>query len=186
MKKIKIAILFVILAIQGFAQSETSMTFLGVPITGSLSSFESKILAKGFKKEADFITGSFAEKRCLLVIDATTTSKIVYRVTVVFLDEFNSWSRIKRNYLDFKINLIHKYGSEYTSKEEFYDPYYEGDGYEFQAFSKEKATYKTLWELNNGKIALAILSRTILISYQDEKGFKLSLKEEKDKIIGDL
>lgn len=96
MKKI-ILLLFFFSSIAAFAQSD-HMEFMGIPIDGTVNSFEQKLTAKGFRNDRELnkllpvgmraIKGPFASYRVSVDIMYNETTKIVYGLLIT-LDRDN-------------------------------------------------------------------------------------------------
>ena len=188
----KLFFMMLLCAISVCVSAQNHLTFKGVPIEGSLTSFVAKLQAKGFTKissneERAMMKGDFSGDSRTILIYATKTTKQVYAVCVV-LKESSSWSTLKSTYNEYKSSLATKYG-EGDSYENFLSPYKEGDGYEMIALRAEKCLYATTFEIASGTIAIMIISANngaVALYYTDKTNTKLSEKEQKDLISNDL
>ena len=167
------------------------MEFKGIPINGTLSSFVQKMKSKGYKSiysqdNAVIMVGEFIGKKANIGILASTKSKIVWKVAVN-LDEEISWSSLKSEYFKIKESYIKKYGRPLRSFEKFYDPYYEGDGYELQALKMEKCTYITYFDTPTGMISVGMdSSGCISIMYEDGINVKIASKEKENAVMNEI
>ena len=188
MKKILILMVFCLLSIGAIAQEH--LTFKGIPIDGSLSSFVTKLKTQGFKvmsSDTSFaqLEGNFGGELCTILVNTTKKTGIVYNVCVA-LPESSSWSSIKNKYEEYKSSLTEKY-TKPQSIEEFKDPYYEGDGYEMTALKTNKCTYISRFLLKNGIIYLSMTNLTnLFIIYEDNVNSEINKSEEKSKVYDDL
>lgn len=169
--------------------SEEHLTFKDIPINGSIQEFVTELTRIGFKvtlNESSLaaMDGTFANKNCELIIGATSKSKKVYTILVKF-NKSNSWYSLKHDYNEFKQLLQQKYHIKPDVTENFYDPYYEGDGYELQALKRDKCIYISTFKLINGEIVLYI-SDEVRIQYIDKINSGINKQEEKSNAYDDL
>lgn len=158
MKKIFVLACAILFAIA--AQAQEHMTFKGISMNCTLSSFVSQLTAKGYTKlymneKGAVLSGDFAGKQdCKIFVLGTSSSKVVWKVAVKFPEKV-SWHSLKSEYNTLKESYTEKYGNPQTF-EYFSTPYYEGDGYELQALSLEKCTYSSFFSSPQGIINLEI------------------------------
>ena len=136
MKKFLFVLLASLLTLNISAQVN-HMKFMGIPITGKISSFQSQLIQKGFKKTrnlgetARIYEGYFAGKKAEVFVNFIEKTKIVYRVKVVI--GYNAESILQREYEDFadKLKLKYKDGIiediEHEGKPAIYISVYEDD-----------------------------------------------------------
>jgi outer membrane protein assembly factor BamA len=167
------------------------MTFKGIPINGSLSSFVSNLKSKGFTLDLiedglATLKGDFAGKsNCTIVVVATEQSNTVWKV-VVFFPEKTSWYSLKSEYESFKESYTEKYGNP-ESYEFFSNPYYEGDGYELQALTSEKCRFVSYYQTDKGYITVEVhRSQCLLVSYEDAINVTIKIQEEEMRISEDI
>ena len=168
---------------------EPHLTFKGIPIDGTLQEVVSKLESQNFilKKQYDtqaVLEGTFANEKCQLLLATTPKSKKVYTILVLF-EESDSWYSLKSDYNKLKEQLKQKYKVIPDVVEKFYDPYYEGDGYELQAFRKNKGFYISTFELENGEIGLYIASE-VRLQYTDKINSEINESEKNEKKYDDL
>lgn len=116
MKKISICFLLCLIVNFAFGQSK-HLTVLGIPITGSISTFQQKLLAKNYRLDTKenkqlpvgerSFKGKFSGHDCTLKAYYFPDDKIVYkvRVSVDFIYE----SSADAAYMEIKRNLLRKY-----------------------------------------------------------------------------
>ena len=139
------------------------------------------ILDRG--KEGALLGGSFAgESNCQILVSLSEFINEVESITVM-LPESLSWWTLKATYENFKEKLTRKYGHP-ESIEQFYDPYYEGDGYEITALENQKAFYSSKFNADKGYIRVSIGANRVYISYVDTINEKRI--EEKRNSIADF
>jgi len=174
-------------AILGFATS-FGQTFNGMIIGGTMAQMRFKLEAKGFKLDEIkpnliWMKGKMANKNVLVGILGTSKTKNVWKIITIF-DSQESWSSLKSEYLDMKTILIKKYGTPTDCYAFFKSPYYEGDGYELLAISKENATFSCFWEnIENGKMNVSVeigTSQSVVLHYENIKMIQLKIKEQEE------
>lgn len=119
MKKIVLSLATIVLfAVASFAQNE-HLKFLGIPLDGSISQFESKLINKGFTKADNFgskelrvYDGTFIGKKAKIVIYYDANTKIVHAGKAYFddLSESVAKDRLK----ELKDLLLQKYPNAYN------------------------------------------------------------------------
>ena len=184
MKKLFFTMLLCVISISVSAQAH--LTFKGVPIDGSLTSFVEKLKAKGFtsvvnNSDGATMKGNFGGKICKIRVGITKTSKKVYLV-IVQVEESDSWRTLKSTYNEYKSLLTTKYGKG-KSVECFFSPYEEGDGEEMNALRLRKCLYKTTFETSKGYVMLTIAhvegGDEVMLCYFDKINRALFEREKK-------
>ena len=151
------------------------LTFMGIPITGTLENFAQKMEAKGFKKKYSNkriigLEGDFAGySECKIYVYKTPNRNIVYKV-VVFFPKESSWTRLEKEYNQFKDMLTNKYGEPSWSSETFKEGALTfNDDAKMRSLKEENCDYWTVWKVENGYITVKISS----ISDTDDGNIKL-------------
>ena len=113
MKKLFLTILFCFMAVLSYCQTK-HLTIMGIPITGSITTFQQKLLAKNFRVDAaankEFpvgqgaFKGKFSGHDCSLIAYYFPESKIVHKVRVSidfpkYVDADNAYNELKKNLL---------------------------------------------------------------------------------------
>lgn len=110
--------------------------------------------------------------------------------TVLGTQVYESWYSVSKKYFALKETFTSKYGEPVTEVETFYSPYYEGDGYERNAFYLEKAAYLTSWQDsydNYLMISISAISTGMFISiYYESSSFTKFSDEIKNAESNDL
>lgn len=116
MKKILVTFLLFLMVVCSYGQTK-HLTILGIPITGSISTFQQKLIAKNYRlnvkenKELPVgqraFKGRFSGHECSLIAYYFPDDKIVYRVRVSI--DFLSETRADAAYSEIKRNLLRKY-----------------------------------------------------------------------------
>ena len=196
MKKINLLITTLLLSLSVFAQGH--LTFKGLEINGSLAEFSAQLSSMGYtlfytndSGDAKVFKGPFAGyDDCKIFVLATPKTKTVWKVAVNFPEQ-KSWSTLKSMYNNYKVSLTNKYGDPASDYHFFSKPYYEGDGYEFQALRNEKCFYTAMFENDLGDILIEIddkdyNSGQVCISYEDKINGELRQSEKQQNINNDL
>ena len=150
-----------------FIMAQTSnnhLTFKGIPITGTVENFVEKLVAKGFKKIYSYKTyveleGEFAGySDCKITVFKILNRNIVRKVVVSF-PTVSSWTRLEKEYNQFKDMLTHKYG-EPTSHSEIFK---EGastfnDDAKMSSLKEGNGAYWSAWKVDNGTIYMEIFT----------------------------
>ena len=189
MKKILLTICT--LLIVALAQAQEHMTFKDISMDCNLTTFVSKLEAKGYitkltEATGAVMSGSFAGKDgCTIYILCTETTKSVWKVAVKFPEQ-SSWSSLKSEYKSFKESYMQKYGIP-ESFEFFSKPYEEGDGYELQALRLDKCIYASYFKTSLGYIVLEMHKDECLrVTYEDEINSKMRESEKEQAVSNDI
>lgn len=121
MKKLLISLMLLV-GITATAQTE-HLTFKGVPIDGTLTSFVSKMKQKGLsllgtQDGTAVLKGDFAGYKSCTIAASQHESGIVNRVAVIF-PEKDTWTELYGDYITIKNLLTQKYGEPADVIEEF-------------------------------------------------------------------
>lgn len=117
MKKITLLLLSIIVCCTLSAQQ---IKFMGVPLTGTITNFHTKMTAKGLKIHPDnkdagvgnrLYKGKFAGYETQIMVAYDATSKLVYGAAVVF-DPHKEIDGASSQYISIKRDLIAKYGTD--------------------------------------------------------------------------
>lgn len=112
MKKFFLTFVIFFVALCSFAQEHLS--FKGIPITGTMTSFCQKLAAKGLRKigtegNITLFTGDFTGRNATIGAIAADNGKDVFGVAVMF-DETDTWNTLVSTYDHYKDLYIEKYG----------------------------------------------------------------------------
>lgn len=176
-----------------FAQTEEHLTFKGIPINGSLTTFVQKMKTAGFSfveyvsdNTIAVFSGKFAGDDAKIYVASSPKTKTVFKV-VVYYGKQTSWQSIKSDYFKYVAAMTEKYGEPSSHYEFFTRPYYEGDGYELQALRHEKCNYISFYDTQNGAIVVEMsTSEKISIGYEDAINVEIFKREKKSVIQSDL
>jgi len=121
------------------------------------------------------LKGDFATTdNCEIRVYTHRSDSIVGKAVVLFPKE-DCWQKVKDNFRYLRTIYISKYGDPSAEYMSFSTPYREGDGREFEAFSKGRARYITYWkDLSVGIIKITV-SKTgqIEITYEDRINWRV-------------
>lgn len=127
MKRILFTLFFLLLVVASFAQNNGDhLKFMGIPLTGNITQFQSKLIAKGCTLDKissakasnglRIFNGSFAGNKVKIVVFYNPQNKIIYRAKAL-LDGVSE-DRAEQEYNKIKSLLSQKYGSEYMETSE--------------------------------------------------------------------
>jgi len=176
--------IFSLMAMLVFALTTKAQMFNGIFIGGSLSSFHSKMIAKGYKyKEAIspnvyLYSGKIGVEQVEVFVMASPKSKIVSKVNLFFPIE-NSYESLLESMNEKKDLYTQKYGECEHCVVNFSTPYFEGDGYEQQAVETGNYTNSCIWLLPNEFAILLKVFKTmqIEVTYENTKNHEITIKE---------
>ena len=148
-----------------FVMAQTSnkhLTFMGIPITGTLENFAQKMEAKGCKKKYSNkriigLEGEFAGySGCKITVFKILNRNIVRKVVVSF-PTVSSWTRLEKEYNQFKDMLTNKYGEPTSHSATFK----EGastfrDAAKMSSLKEGNCDYYSKWKVDNGYIKVEI------------------------------
>lgn len=167
------------------------LTFKGISIEGSLTSFCQKLKAKGFTQIGRdnndmLLTGDFTGKTATVLVAATNDGKNVYGVTVLF-DPSGEWNTLVNTYDYYKDLYTRKYGKSKVSKE--YNPAY-GDSNVLKMSEVQQGTitWESAWEVIGGRIELSIeksggvYKGMVVIRYRDSQNVDAKIKSDMEEI----
>lgn len=116
MKKLYLAIILCFMVILSYGQTK-HLTIMGIPITGSITTFQQKLAAKNYRVDTKAnkelpvgqraFKGRFSGHECSLIAYYFPDDKIVYRVRVAI--DFLTETRADAAYTEIKSNLLRKY-----------------------------------------------------------------------------
>lgn len=131
MKKLLLTIIFCFVAVLSYGQTK-HLNIMGIPITGSINTFQQKLLAKNYRLDTKenkslpigqrAFKGKFSGHECSLIAYYFPESKTVHKVKVSVgflkaIDAVNSYNEIKKNlqvkYRNAKPKTGRKDGSEF-------------------------------------------------------------------------
>ncbi len=189
MKRISATLMLLFAAICIMAQEHLS--FKGIPIEGSMTTFCQKFKAKGFTSidrynNTMLFTGDFTGRKATVGVTATDNGKNVFTV-VVFFDPSGEWNSLVNTYDYYKNLYIRKYGNPTISKEN--NPALSDSNTALMAeVHQGTVVYGSVWEVSGGDIQLSIEKTSgvyegmVMIRYQDSQNVEAKIKNDLDDI----
>ena len=127
MKQLLTSLLLFAVALSAAAQGQ-HIKFMGLPLDGTISQFEQKLVAKGFKNDRQLnaqimepfrvFRGTFAGHSAMVHINYDAKTKIVYRAKVIV--ESSTESACNSIFNEFYNNISNKYNDWYCEKNEVF------------------------------------------------------------------
>lgn len=188
MKKLLISLILCCFALFGLAQEHLS--FKGIPITGSMSSFCQKLKAKGFTQigsegNVSLFKGDFTGRKATVGAVAADNGKDIFAV-IVYFDESDSWNSLVNTYEHYKDLYTEKYGSPIHCVENNPSRSDFNSSLMFELF-EGNVTYTSVFETQGGTIQISIEKYNyddgvVVISYTD--AININAKRQSD--LGDI
>lgn len=189
MKRISATLILLFAAICIMAQEHLS--FKGIPIEGSMTTFCQKLKAKGFTpighdNNITLFTGDFTGRKATVGVAATDDGKNVFGV-VVLLDPSKEWKTLVKTYDYYKDLYARKYGEPKISKEN--NPAHSASNTLLMSeLCDGAAIYSSAWEVSGGDIQLSIEKSSgiyegmVVIRYRDAQNVEAKIKNDLDDI----
>lgn len=182
-----------LIAMLVFALTSKAQMFNGVYIGGTLGSFHTKIIAKGYKFKKAYsscvylYSGKIGLEDVEIYVIASPKTKIVSKVTVYF-KEHTTFESLFESMNQKKELYTKKYGEPENCSDGFLSPYFYGDGYEEQAVQTENYLNTCLWLLPNDFAIMIKVSKYMQVQaiYENSKNQENTLKELEDAEIDKL
>lgn len=188
----KILVSFVVLVVSAIcAMAQEHLSFKGIPIEGSLTSFCQKLKSKGFTQvgTTDNITlfvGDFTGRQASIGVGATDDGKNVHGVIVIF-DSSDEWKILVKTYDYYKGLYTRKYGNPSVSVEN--NPSKIDSNIMFMSkLTQGAVNYASSWEVTGGEIELSIEKAStygegvVMIKYRDTQNTEIRIQNELDDI----
>lgn len=189
MKRISTTLMLLLAAICVMAQEHLS--FKGIPIEGSMTTFCQKLKAKGFTSigrdnNITLFTGDFTGRKATVGVTATDDGKNVFAVVVLF-DPSGEWNTLVNTYDYYKNLYTRKYGDPTISKEN--NPAHSDSNTALMAeVYQGTVVYGSAWEVTGGDIQLSIEKTSgiyegmVMIRYRDSQNVEAKIKNDLDDI----
>lgn len=183
-------ILFVLCCSAFCSFAQEHLSFKGIPIDGSMTSFCKKLTDKGFVQmghENNFSSfiGDFTGRPAHVGVFSTDDGKNVHSVVVAF-DPSDEWKTLLTTYEYFKDLYTRKYGEPYASRE--HNPSSDKDNITIMTeLSLGRITYETSWDAPGGIIGLSIskdeyYNGLVIIKYRDAQNVVAKMQKDLDDI----
>lgn len=189
MRKIIFTLSMLFVAINIMAQEHLS--FKGIPIEGSMTSFCQKLEAKGFtsigsENNIAMFTGDFTGRNATVGVTSTDDGKNVFAVVVLF-EASEEWNTLVNTYDYYKDLYTRKYGKPKVSKEK--NPALSDSNTALMAeVHQGTVTYGSAWEVTGGDIQLSIEKSSgvyegmVIIRYRDSQNVEEKIQSDLDDI----
>lgn len=174
------------------AQSSQHITFLGIPLTGSLNDFRTKLKTKGYEdgiysngqivryqdKQSStwYMAGLFTNEPCTFCISHNKRLDEVYSIAAIYVQKYSTWSSVKSLYDNLKENLKAKYVLD--KEEEKFPPMIDVSLIENNLILLRSADFKycSTFQADGGTIVLTLYlnedstTASVMIHYMDTAG----------------
>lgn len=189
MKKALFTFIAFFMAISCIAQEH--LTFKGIPIEGSMTSFCQKLKAKGFtqigsKKNTTLFTGDFTGRTATIGVGASDDGKNVFSVVVLF-DASKEWSTLINTYSYYKDLYTRKYGETSACIEK--NPSIDDSNISLMAeLHQGTVTWGSAWEVTGGDIEITIEKTAgvyegmVVIRYRDSQNVEQKIQRDLEDI----
>lgn len=190
MKKVLLSFVVSLLTIVS-CMAQKHLTFKGIPIEGSMSSFCQKLVAKGFTKvqgneKATMFTGDFTGRNATIGVTATDDGQNVFAVVVLF-DTSKEWNVLVNTYNYYKGLYTRKYGEPKAFVEE--NPA-DLDTNTSKMLQLYQGTVKwgSGWVVEGGEIEITIEKATeiyegmVVIRYRDSQNVEQKIQKDLEEI----
>ncbi len=189
MRKILVTLALLFAVVNIMAQEHLS--FKGIPIEGSMSSFCKKLKAKGFTSvgrdnNLTLFTGDFTGRNATVGVTASDDGKDVFAVIVLF-DPSGEWNTLVNTYDYYKDLYTRKYGQPTISKE--INPANSDSNTALMAeVHQGTVVYGSAWDVTGGDIQLSIEKSSgvyegmVMIRYRDSQNVETKIQNDLDDI----
>lgn len=188
MKKYLLTLLLCAVSICSFAQEHLS--FKGIPISGSFTTFCQKLKTKGFVQigsegNVRLFKGDFTGRQATVGAVAADNGQDVFTVAV-FFDETDSWNSLVNTYEHYKDLYTEKYGNPKQCVENNPSRSDSNTSLMYELF-QGRVIYCSIFEAPGGAIQLSIEKGNIndgyvLIKYQDAQNVNAKRQSDLDEI----
>lgn len=189
MKRLSAILVLFFVAISVVAQEHLS--FKGIPIEGSMTTFCQKLKAKGFTSigrdnNVRMFSGDFTGRKATVGVTATADGKNVFGVVVLF-DPSDEWNTLVNTYNYYKDLYTRKYGDPTISKEN--NPARSDSNIALMAeVHQGTVVYGSAWEITGGDIQVSIEKSSgvyegmVMIRYRDSQNVEAKIKDDLEDI----
>lgn len=188
MKKYLIALVITCISLCAYAQEHLS--FKGIPITGSMTTFCQKLKAKGFVQigsegNVRLFKGDFTGRQATVGAVAADNGQDVFTVAV-FFDESDGWNTLVNTYEHYKDLYTEKYGKPSQCVENNPSRSDSNTSLMYELF-QGRVTYASIFDVPGGAIQISIEKGNIndgfvLIKYQDTQNTNAKRQSDLDEI----
>lgn len=189
MKRILLTLALSLIVVGAFAQEHLS--FKGIPIEGSMSSFCKNLKSKGFtamgsQNNIRIFTGDFTGIEATVGVISTDNGQDVFGVVVLF-PASGEWNTLVNTYDYYKDLYIRKYGKPSISKEKNPSRSDSNTALMLEVY-QGTVVYASAWEVAGGSIELTIdktdgfCEGQVVIRYRDSQNAEAKLQQDLDDI----
>lgn len=191
MKKLLFTLIVICFTFSGFAQTQNHLTFKGIPIEGSMTSFCQKLKAKGFTEidrdnNITLFSGDFTGQNAMVGVTSSNDGQNVFGVTVIF-ESSEEWKTLVNTYDYYKDLYTRKYGTPSISKEK--NPAYgESNIYFMHELTQGTVVWGSKWEVEGGTIEISIEKSDnygdgmVVILYRDSQNVEVKIQSDLEDI----
>ena len=188
MKRILLSLLF---CVTFYVNAQDHLTFKGIPIEGSMTTFCQKLKSKGFTpmgkdKNITLFTGDFTGRQATIGVGASDDGKNVFSVVVLF-DPSGEWNNLVSTYDYYKDLYTRKYGDPAISKEN--NPSRSDSNTALMAeVHQGTVVYGSVWNVPGGDIQLSIEKSSgiyegmVMIRYRDSQNVEAKIQSDLEDI----
>lgn len=167
--------------------AQEHLSFKGIPIEGSMTTFCQKLKVKGFTSigsdnNLTLFTGDFTGRNATVGVTATDDGKNVFAVVVLF-DSSGEWKNLVNTYNYYKELYTRKYGKPTNSKEK--NPAISDSNTALMAeVHQGTVVYGSVWEVTGGDIQLSIEKSSgvyegmVMIRYRDSQNVEAKIQKD--------
>lgn len=186
MKRSLLLIIVLFLSMSSFAQME-HMKFMGIPLNGTISSFQKKLAAKGVKFDPEtskgikgpcrIFNGTFSGEKAQIFVYYNDKTKIVYRAKAVIL--YQKREQGERGFEEFKYMLKSKYsnGDDFDGEQDGFPSFL------FQVYDKKLSNIIGSVGMYCSKPDYSFLGEMLLhVDYTDNANEKSNIRTNMDDL----
>ena len=187
----KVLVLFCSMLLSVTAMAQKHLTFKGVPITGSMTTFCQQLKSKGFRqigseKNVTLFNVLFTGREANVEVGATADGQNVHSV-VVFFEPSEEWRTLVDSYNYYKEIYTRKYGKPVNSVEK--NPSRSDENiFLMTKLNQGTVTWASEWEVEGGTIELSIekgselISGVLIIRYHDTQNIEAKIAQDMEDI----
>lgn len=172
------------------AAAQEHLSFKGIPIEGSITTFCKKLKAKGFAQLGSegnirLFRGDFTGRQATVGVVAADNGKDVFTVAV-FFDQSDSWNALVNTYEHYKDLYVEKYGNPSQCVENNPSRTDSNTSLMYELY-QGRVTYGCVFEAPGGAIQISIEEAGIsdgqvMIKYQDSQNVNAKRQSDLDEI----
>lgn len=174
------------------AAAQPHLSFKGIPITGSMTSFCQQLKTKGFTQVSSdnnitTFVGDFTGRQAYVGVGAADDGKTIHSVVVLF-DSSEEWNTLVSTYDYYKDIYSRKYGSPSTSIEK--NPSHDNSNISMMyELWQGRVVYGSTWDVEGGSIEISIEKSSggineglVIIRYRDSQNIETKIQKDMEDI----